>query len=156
MQMFLLDSFLPPSSLLLPTRCDNIWLGDCHLFFSNAKTMLLTAACMLDFGKPKKVPFLLIIGSAMSITCLDKAKLFPEATFLLYLKSKRAKGYSAMMTSTTAIAPKFSHTLTLFQAGGGGQILSNFAEVHPIFFHSKDELISKCPFGVIVWTKIPT
>ena len=110
MQMFLLDSFLPPSSLLLPTRCDNIWLGDCHLFFSNAKTMLLTTACMLDFGKPKKVPFLLIIGSAMSITCLDKAKLFPEATFLLYLKSKRTKGYSAIMTSTTAVAPKFSHT----------------------------------------------
>jgi hypothetical protein len=43
--------------------------------------MLLTAACMLDFGKPKKVPFLLIIGSAMSITCLDKAKLFLEEMF---------------------------------------------------------------------------
>ena len=71
-------SLLAPCSSLARWQHMAGWLSS---FFSNAKTMLLTAACMLDFGKPKKVPFLLIIGSAMSITCLDKAKLFPEAMF---------------------------------------------------------------------------
>ena len=33
----------------------------------------------------------------------------------------------------------------------------NLAMMKPIrVFQSKGQLISKCPFGVIVWTKIPT
>ena len=51
----------------------------------------------------------------------------------MYIFSVQGRDVSAGATGATAVAPKFSDTLTLSQPGGGGQILPTIAEFEPKF-----------------------
>ena len=68
------------------------------------------------------------------LTLVQRNQVSPDIEFLLkseMLKSSNTVHYRDVTTGATAVAPKFSDTLTLSQPGG--QILPTIAEVEPKF-----------------------
>ena len=66
-------------------------------------------------------------------------------------KSKVCNCFAALEIATNIRSTALSHTLSPVTQLKLGQIMKS---IKRIFI--KGQLISKCPFGVIVWTKIPT
>ena len=78
-------------------------------------------------------------------------RVFTNSWFMICLSPKAYKGPSIFIQNWKYVL-RISHVSRIFP-------WSNFTILkfcQKCILHSKGQLISKCPFGVIVWTKIPT
>ena len=72
-------------------------------------------------------------GTIKRLTCGHAKLIIPTLSYYVILSVVMLRDVSTGATGATAVTPKFSDTLTLFQPGGG-QILPTIGAVAPKFF----------------------
>ena len=126
-----------------------------NIFYHSNKYALHNQFCFASITFNKK-PFLLLVHKERQEKAYSHPSIFHLQHHWMLYRQKRFQQYtfySLCKIHTCSTSPL--HNFLPYHSWIDSMLLSRLENIETLQIHAKGQLISKCPFGVIVWTKIP-